>query len=45
MNKAEQYFLLRNGESYGPYTVAQLRDMLASEEITLDDAIWHGKNH
>ncbi len=40
MNKAEQYFLLRNGESYGPYTVAQLRDMLASEEITLDDAIW-----
>lgn len=40
MNKAEQYYLQRNGESYGPYTVAQLRDMLTKAEISPDDTIW-----
>lgn len=40
MDKAEQYYLLRDGESYGPYTGAQLRSMLSSAEVSLDDSFW-----
>ncbi len=40
MNSAEQYFLLRDGESYGPYTVAELRTMFENGEVSLDDTIW-----
>lgn len=40
MNNIEQYFLLRDGESYGPYTVPQLRDMLTSGELKREDRIW-----
>ena len=40
MSNIEQYFLLRDGESYGPYTVPQLRDMLTSGELKREDCIW-----
>ncbi len=40
MNSEENYYLLRNGETYGPYTVLQLRRMLAEGDVSEDDSIW-----
>ena len=36
-----QYYLIRNGETYGPYTVLQLRVMLANGEVSRMDFVWH----
>lgn len=40
MNKPEEFFLLRNGETYGPYTVSQLKRMLEQGDISHDDYLW-----
>lgn len=34
--KVEEYFLLINGETAGPYTLAQLHEMWMDDKITLD---------
>lgn len=40
MNDEEQYFLLRDGETYGPYTVPQLRRLRTVGEVTEQDVVW-----
>lgn len=34
-----QYYVARNGQSYGPYTVAEMRDYLANGRVTYADQI------
>lgn len=36
-----QIFLARNNVQAGPYTLNQLNTMLATDEVSLDDLIWH----
>ena len=36
-----EIFVRKNGQGTGPYSLAQLRAALASQEITLDDQAWH----
>ncbi len=40
MNSEESYYLLRNGETYGPYTVLQLQRLLEEKKVSLEDTIW-----
>lgn len=40
MPESEQYFLIRKGETYGPYTVAQLQRMLDFGEVSVQDFVW-----
>jgi len=36
-----QIFLARNNVQAGPYTLEQLNQMLGSQEVSLDDLMWH----
>ncbi|GAA5011721.1 RDD family protein [Acinetobacter puyangensis] len=36
-----QIYLARNNQQAGPYTVEQLNQMLASQQVLLTDLIWH----
>ena len=36
-----QIFLARNNVQAGPYTLEQLNQMLTTEDVSLDDLIWH----
>ncbi|KAA8735313.1 RDD family protein [Acinetobacter qingfengensis] len=36
-----QIYLARNNQQAGPYTVEQLNQMLASQQVVLTDLIWH----
>lgn len=37
---SEQYYLIRNGETYGPYSVLRLQEMLAAGMVSERDSIW-----
>lgn len=41
MEETEQYYLIRDGETYGPYTVPQLQAMLQKGEVHHYDYLWH----
>lgn len=40
MHCSESYYLIRNSETYGPYTVPELRRMLDAGEVKEADYIW-----
>lgn len=40
MSVSEQYFIIRNNETYGPYSVPQLQQMLAVGDVKHTDYIW-----
>lgn len=36
-----QIYLARNNQQAGPYTLEQLNQMLASQQVLLTDLAWH----
>ena len=36
-----QIYLARNNQQAGPYTLEQLNQMLASQQVLLTDLVWH----